>query len=371
MYRLSLGALARVRWLYPAYFGAYLAYASSGQLVPGYLKLLIEALKARLGYPPSNPLPFQFGALTALPFVLAGLVLVSRLMARAERGGGSARVRHRRGAAALHGGGQRRSSSSWRTWGRTHRPALWSALALSSVCVFSGLWFERVYLSFAGALRDAGAALRRSGPLRPGGGVRGVRPAGAGVRGARQPAVLRSTRRDLQLARWACSRWRASSSASSRATSVTAAVGIGLSGAAALLVDLDPGGSAPHRPGGGRARRRGCPSWRPCLRATGPRLAGGCVSRPGRRGASSSRLLGERGGQAAAARRARHRLCLPGGARGHRGWRRPRWASFSWPPLRRWPSPRARFPGSGRSRCSSAGLALLPPGRAPSSRGPG
>jgi hypothetical protein len=151
MHQLSLGALSRVRWLYPAYFGAYLAYASSGQLVPGYLKLLIEGLKARLGYPPSNPLPFQFGALTALPFVVAGLVLVSRLLARSERSGGAresgiAEVLLRSTAVAsvlfvllAH-------------MGPDYRPALWSAVALSTVCVFSGLWFERLYLSFAGAL---------------------------------------------------------------------------------------------------------------------------------------------------------------------------------------------------------------------------
>jgi hypothetical protein len=151
MYRLSQGALAHLRWLYPAYFGAYLAYASSAQLVPGYLQLLIEDLKARLGYASSSPLPFQFGALTALPFVLAVLVLVSRLVARSEhksgaRESGIAEVLLRSTAVASvlfvllsH-------------LGPDHRPALWSAVALSAICVFSGLWFERVYLSLAGAL---------------------------------------------------------------------------------------------------------------------------------------------------------------------------------------------------------------------------
>jgi hypothetical protein len=151
MYRLSLGALSRLRWPYPAYFGAYLAYASSGQLVPGYLKLLLEALKARLGYPPANPLPFQFGSLTALPFVIAGLVLVSRLLTRAERSGGA----RESGIAEV----LLRSTAVGSVLfvllahaGPDYRPALWSALALATVCVFSGLWFERVYLSFAGAL---------------------------------------------------------------------------------------------------------------------------------------------------------------------------------------------------------------------------
>ena len=151
MYRLSRRGLPSVRWLYPAYFGAYLAYGSSAQLVPGFITALIESIKAQLGYPPSTPLPFQFGALTALPFVLAGLVLASRLMARVERSGGAresaiAEVLLRSTAAAsvlfvllAHAGPD-------------HRPALWSALALSVVCVFSGLWFERLYLTFTGAL---------------------------------------------------------------------------------------------------------------------------------------------------------------------------------------------------------------------------
>ncbi|MBN1205429.1 MAG: hypothetical protein JXB05_10945 [Myxococcaceae bacterium] len=151
MYRLSLGTLSRLRWLHLAYFGAYLAYGSSSQLVPGFVQALIQAVKARLGYASTEPLPFQFGALTALPFVLAGVVLASRLMARAERSGdarasGIAEVLLRSTAAAsvlfvllAH-------------VGPDYRPALWSALALAVICVASGLWFERIYLSFVGAL---------------------------------------------------------------------------------------------------------------------------------------------------------------------------------------------------------------------------
>jgi hypothetical protein len=150
VYRLSRGGLSRLRWLYPAYFGAYLAYGSSSQLIPGFIDTLLQALKARLGYPPAETLPFQFGALTALPFILVGVVLAHRLMARAERGGdareaGIAEVLLRSTAVAsvvflllAH-------------LGPDQRPAFWSALALASICVASGLWFERVYLSVVGA----------------------------------------------------------------------------------------------------------------------------------------------------------------------------------------------------------------------------
>ncbi|MDY7227404.1 hypothetical protein [Hyalangium rubrum] len=151
VYRLSKGSLARLSWLYPTYFGAYLAYASSGQLIPGFITTLIALLKARLGYPPSEKLPFQFGALTALPFVLAGVVLAARWMARAERGGDGREARIAevllRSTAAASGLFVLVSLA-----GPDLRPALWSALALSVVCVFCGLWFERFYLACTGAL---------------------------------------------------------------------------------------------------------------------------------------------------------------------------------------------------------------------------
>jgi len=150
MYRMSLGTIPRLRWLYPAYFGAYLAYGSSSQLVPGFINTLIQTLKARLGYPPAEALPFQFGALTALPFILVGVVLVHRLMTRAERGGGAresgiAEVLLRSTAAASV------LFLALAHLGPDQRPAFWSALALSVICVASGLWFERVYLSVVGA----------------------------------------------------------------------------------------------------------------------------------------------------------------------------------------------------------------------------
>ena len=48
---------------------------------------LIDALKVQLGYPVTGPLPLQYGALTALPFILAGAVLgVSRLWRNGRTG---------------------------------------------------------------------------------------------------------------------------------------------------------------------------------------------------------------------------------------------------------------------------------------------
>jgi hypothetical protein len=150
MYRMSFGTLPRLRWLYPAYFGAYLAYGSSSQLVPGFIDALIQAIKARLGYPPAEALPFQFGALTALPFILVGVVLAHRLMTRAQRGGGAresgiAEVLLRSTAVASV------LFLALAHMGPDDRPVFWSALALATLCVASGLWFERVYLSVVGA----------------------------------------------------------------------------------------------------------------------------------------------------------------------------------------------------------------------------
>lgn len=150
VYRRSLGSLSRLRWLYPAYFGAYLAYGSSSQLIPGFIETLLETLKARLGYPPAESLPFQFGALTALPFILVGVVLAHRLMARAERGGGAREA----GIAEVLLRSTAVASVVFLVLahlGPDQRPVFWSALALASICVASGLWFERPYLSAVGA----------------------------------------------------------------------------------------------------------------------------------------------------------------------------------------------------------------------------
>ncbi|HEX8436225.1 hypothetical protein, partial [Archangium sp.] len=147
---LSRGELPRVRWLYPVYAGAYLSYASVSQLVPGAVRSLLDALKASLGYPVADKLPFHYGALSAVPFVIGGVVLAGWLRSRAERTPSerdvaSAEVLLRSTAVAsplfvLLG-----------HMGADQRPAFWTTLALLVVCVSSGLLFERLYLSVVGA----------------------------------------------------------------------------------------------------------------------------------------------------------------------------------------------------------------------------
>ncbi|MCY1039860.1 hypothetical protein OV208_00910 [Corallococcus sp. bb12-1] len=148
---LSKGTLARLKWLYPAYFGAYLSYASSVQLVPNAARLLLNALKARLGYPPAEVLPFQYGALTAIPFVLAGLVLAFLVQRRGERTGDTrdlglsdVLLRATTWAApafALYG-----------HLGTDARPAFFATLALGALSLGAGLLFKRFPLSAVGSV---------------------------------------------------------------------------------------------------------------------------------------------------------------------------------------------------------------------------
>ncbi|RKH63327.1 hypothetical protein [Corallococcus llansteffanensis] len=148
---LSRGPVSRLPWLYPAYLGAYLSYASSVQLVPHAATVLLNALKTRLGYPPSEVLPFQYGALTAIPFVLAGLVLAFRLQRRGERTGdardlGIADVLLRATtwaapAFALYG-----------HLGTDARPAFFATLALAVLSLGAGLLFKRFPLTAVGSV---------------------------------------------------------------------------------------------------------------------------------------------------------------------------------------------------------------------------
>ncbi|MFY0528542.1 hypothetical protein ACN28I_37075 [Archangium gephyra] len=150
VFGLSRGELPRVRWVYLAYAGAYFSYASAGQLVPGAVRVLLDSLKASLGYPVAGKLPFHYGALSAVPFVLAGAVLAGWLRSRAERTSSPrdaecSEVLLRATAVASplfvllgHAGSDQ-------------RPAFWTALGLIAVCVGSGLLLERLYLSTVGA----------------------------------------------------------------------------------------------------------------------------------------------------------------------------------------------------------------------------
>ena len=147
---LARGGIARLPWVYGVYASTYFAYASSAQLIPGPVQRLIAAVKARLGYAVTSALPLQYGALYALPFVAAGAVLaVSRLWrgehTRNARDTAFAEVLLRATAVAsplfaLYG-----------MAGPDSRPAFWSALALSLVCLFVGLLVERFYLAAVGA----------------------------------------------------------------------------------------------------------------------------------------------------------------------------------------------------------------------------
>ncbi len=149
-WQLSLGTLPRLRWLYAAYAGAYLAYASSSQLIPGFLQLLLERIKASLGYPPAQMLPFHYGALTAVPFVLAGVVLASRLLSRA-RSESSPRFAETAQVLLRATAGASVFFVLFSHAGSDMRPSFWTTLALTAVCVASGLLFERLYLSLTGA----------------------------------------------------------------------------------------------------------------------------------------------------------------------------------------------------------------------------
>ncbi|MBN8233065.1 hypothetical protein JYK02_36680 [Corallococcus macrosporus] len=148
---LSRGAVNRLPWLYPAYAGAYLTYASSVQLVPHAITVLLNAIKTRLGYPPAEVLPFQYGALTALPFVLAGLVLAYRVQQRGERTGdarslGLADVLLRCTTWAAP------AFALYSHLGADSRPAFFATLALAVMSLGAGLLFKRFPLSAVGAV---------------------------------------------------------------------------------------------------------------------------------------------------------------------------------------------------------------------------
>ncbi|NTX03371.1 hypothetical protein [Myxococcus sp. CA040A] len=148
---LARGAIGRLPWVYPAYAASYFAYATSGQLIPGPVKRLIAALKAALGYPDAGKLPLQYGALTAMPFILAGVVLAVSRLWRGERTGNArdlafAEVLFRSTAVASV------VFTVYGLAGPDTRPGFWSVLGLSLLCLVTGLLVERFYLTVVGAL---------------------------------------------------------------------------------------------------------------------------------------------------------------------------------------------------------------------------
>lgn len=232
-YSLSRGGpISRLGWLYATYVGAYLSYTTSSQLVPGVVRSLIGALKARLGYEEAAHLPVQFGALSAVPFVIGGVVLAARFLSRAEQEGeardsATAEVLLRSTAIASP------AFVLLGHMGSDNRPAFWAAMALATVCVAAGLYFERLYLSVVGAaltlaLPFSAVALYGTGP---GSVVCGVL---AGVFAALSLLCTRPTR--MLFSGTVGVMVLGGLLLGLGSTGVTPVVGLALSGAAALLV---------------------------------------------------------------------------------------------------------------------------------------
>jgi hypothetical protein len=142
------------RWLYPAYAGAYFAFQTCGQLVPTQLKLLLAHMRVMLGYAATQPLPPAYDAVYAALFVVAG-GLFAWYPARRERPYASVLLNCTAWASALVG------LMGLESIVHDARPALWSAPALSALCLFLGASRERVSLTRVGAAVSlvAGAAV--------------------------------------------------------------------------------------------------------------------------------------------------------------------------------------------------------------------
>ncbi|ATB28622.1 hypothetical protein [Melittangium boletus] len=143
VFGLSQGAPGRLPWLYAVYAGVYLAYTSVDQLLPGGVRDSLDAFRASWFDGASG---MQVRAFSALPFVVAGTVGAGWLLSRdSEDDEARAEILLRSTAIASplfvlasH-------------VGTNLYPAFWCTLALMVLCVASGWRFERLYLSLVGA----------------------------------------------------------------------------------------------------------------------------------------------------------------------------------------------------------------------------
>ncbi len=137
----------RVRWLYVTFFAGLLAWHSSGQLVPGYVKTLAEQVKLMLGHAPGAPFPFNFGAVFSLPYFLGALFLALRwtdLEDARRRAVGELLLR----ASTALGG----LIAVLAFCGTDLRAGLWSVPLVSAVLLAAGFWTDRRWATWAAAV---------------------------------------------------------------------------------------------------------------------------------------------------------------------------------------------------------------------------
>ncbi len=140
-----LGRHARggARWFYVTYAAGYLAYQSVGQLVPGWVDQLLLQIKGALGIASGEVLPFNYAAVYALPYVLAGALWAWRLLRRPEQGPAAEVLLKATAAATLF-------FSVEAAFGTDLRPAVWSVPPLALIAVALGLRLDRPYLTGSG-----------------------------------------------------------------------------------------------------------------------------------------------------------------------------------------------------------------------------
>ena len=151
VFGLSQGAPGRLPWLYAVYAGTYLAYTSVDQLLPGGVRASLEAFRDSWF---DGASAMQVRAFSALPFVVAGTVGAGWLLSRSARTDSEddeARVEILLRSTAVASPLLVLASHA----GLNSYPALWCTLVLMALCVASGWRFERLYLSLVGAAISA------------------------------------------------------------------------------------------------------------------------------------------------------------------------------------------------------------------------